>query len=308
MRKQSRFIGPLLLALGVALVVGGLAAPRFLLGDARLPLNLQHTTWTIADPGGVRDGKPAPVVRQLHMEIRNPSGADRVSVRVGDSLRAGDLGSDFDNLVSASTWAFSMDRVSGEVADPADVQLVMAMPATQVPIQGAWLKFPSDVERRDYDVFDPTLRTALPASFVGEETVAGRTVYVFRQEVGPTNVAKLYADPLNTAMVADAEGNEQRAFRFHAATRELRVDQGTGLVVGINERVDDYYADAAGRGLRNIVTYDGVMDGADVEANVGQLTRVVSQSLSRKVTLACIGLGALLALAGLAAFARRHRR
>ncbi|QYH20296.1 DUF3068 domain-containing protein [Corynebacterium aquatimens] len=83
MLEKSRALSTLLLGLGIALVVGGLVAPRFLLGDGRLPLSINDVTWTISDPDGLRDGQPAPVVHQLHMEIRNPSDADTASVRVG---------------------------------------------------------------------------------------------------------------------------------------------------------------------------------------------------------------------------------
>ena len=122
--QQSRIWSALFVGLGVALIVGGLVAPRFLLGDGRLPLDLGDVTWTIEDPDGMRDGEPTPVTRQLHLEIRDPSDEDVASVRVGDSVRAGEEGSDFDNLVTASTWAFEMDRVTGETSSPAQVQLI----------------------------------------------------------------------------------------------------------------------------------------------------------------------------------------
>ncbi|MCP1387893.1 DUF3068 domain-containing protein [Corynebacterium sp. TA-R-1] len=316
MQQRSRVLSTLLLGLGIALMVGGLVAPRFLLGDGRLPLSLSESTWTITDPDGLRDGQPAPVTHQLHMEIRNPSDVETASVRIGDTLRAGTAGTDFDNLVTASTWAYELDRVTGEATGPADVQLVMAMPAAEIPVEGAWLKFPANVEQRAYDVFDPVLRGAAPAQFVGEEEIAGRTVYTFRQEIPPTNIAQRYADMRNTLMVelpGDPEtpeipGPQIRTFLTHKAVRELKVDQVTGLVVGINEHVDDYYADATGRGIRNIVLYDGTMDRAQVETNVQALAGVSSQARSQAVTWAVMGLGALLTLLGLIGALRRTRR
>ncbi|QYH20295.1 DUF3068 domain-containing protein [Corynebacterium aquatimens] len=223
-------------------------------------------------------------------------------------MRAGTAETDFENLVSASTWAFQMDRRTGEVAEPADVQLVMAMPATQVPVEGHWLKFPANVRQDTYDVFDPVLRGAAPAQFVGEEEIAGRTVYTFRQEIAPTNVAQRYADMRNTLVVEGPQGEPIRTFLTHKASRELKVDQVTGLVVGIAEQVDDYYADATGRGLRNIVLYDGSMQPADIEANVEALAGVASQERSAQVTWIVIGLGALMALAGLIGALRTSQR
>ena len=291
---KSRVWPALLLALGVALLVGGLVTPRFVQFDARLPLGLQHTTWTLTDEDGTRGGESAPVTRQLHMEIREPSDAVTASIRVGDTLRAGEAATDLDNLVAASTWSFRMDRVSGEVAEPADVQTVMAMPSTQIPIQGVWLKFPVDVEQRDYDVFDPTLRAAAPAQFVGEEQIEGRTVYAFRQTVGPTNVATLYADDRNLGMV-----DGERTYLFHAAERELTVDQATGVVVGMREAVDDYYADASGRGLENVVTYDAASDPAQVAELLQALTRESTPPWAGAAARAAAVFGGILTLAGL---------
>lgn len=301
---RSRVLPALLMALGVALLVGGLVAPNMLRWDARLPLSLHTTTWTLEDPDGTRDGEPAPVTRQLHMEIREPSDENTASVRVGDTLRAGEGANDFDNLINASTWSFRMDRVSGEVAEPADVQLVMALPEQAIAIEGAWLKFPVDVERRDYDVFDPTLRAAAPAQFVGESEIAGRAVFTFRQVIEPTNLAQRFADDRNLGFVDD-----QRTYLFHAAERELTVDQASGLVVGMREAVDDYYADAAGRGLENVVTYDAQTDPQQTEALLQELSRLSTPTWLPLASRIAAGAGGMLTLAGLALISlQAHRR
>lgn len=307
--QKSRVWSALLVGLGVALIVGGLVAPRFLLGDGRLPLDLGEVTWTLHDPNGKRDGKPAPVTRQLHMEIRNPSDADVASVRVGDSVRAGDAGNDFENLVTASTWTYEMDRVTGQANGPAQLQMVMGMPAEEVNLEGVWLKFPADVGQETYEVFDPTLRGTAPAEFVGAEEVAGRTVYRFRQQIPPTNIAQRYAGAFNTAMEEGKDGELERTFLYHSAERELLVDQVSGLVVGMDEKVDQFYGDGSGKGVKNVVLYDATMDPVQVEALVGELSYVTSAARSRTITWAVIGAGALLALIGLVGTvvgARRH--
>lgn len=306
MLPKSRILSALLVGLGIALVVAGLLAPRFLLGDARLPLDLTHTTWTLRDDDGTREGEPAPVVRQLHMEVQDPSNDDVASVRIGDTLRAGTAGSDFDNLVTASTWSMVLDRATGQVALPAQVSSQMAMPATEVPVDGPWLKLPSDVQQQDYAVFDPQLRGSAPAQFAGEGEIGGRTVYTFTQHIEPTNLALRYADALNTstAEVGEGEGTEEsaesvRTFRTYAADRSIQVDQVTGLVVGMKEKVDIFYADDNGEHPTNVITYDAAMSPEDTEAMVAQLSRVVPQSVSQKVTWGTIALGALVALFGL---------
>lgn len=305
--RNSRALPALLFGLGIALIVGGVLAPRALLIDARFPLSLTNTTWTMADPDGMRDGRRVPVVRQLHMEVRNPSDKDTVNVRVGDSLRAGGSGADFDNLVSASTWAFAFNRVTGEVPEPASVQLVMAMPAAEVPVEGVWLKFPVDVEQRTYDVFDPVLRGAAPAEFVGEDVLEGRSVYRFRQRIEPTNLAQRFADERNTTYVEGPNGELVRAFLFHSAERELTVDRVSGLVVGMDEKVDDYYGDSQGRGIRNVVAYDAAADEGQMRALLGELAHVEPESRARAISWAVAGAGALCAAAGLLLAGTRRR-
>lgn len=296
---MQRVLSALLVGLGVALMVGGWFAPSFLLFDARLPLSIGQTTWTLHDPDGLRDGQPAPVTRQLHMEIREPSDASTASVRVGDTLRAGDAGADFDNLVSASTWAFEMNRKTGRVKDPAQVQLVMGMPAVEVPVEGLWLSLGTGVTEQTYEVFDPVLRGSAPAEFVGAEEVAGRTVHRFRQVIEPTNLAQRYADLRNTGYEAGPDGEPVKTYLFYAAERELTVDQVTGLVVGVDEKVDQYYGDAAGRGLRNVVLYDAAMDPDQVAANVEAVAGVRSESHFARVTWIVFGVGAVLTVLGL---------
>ncbi|GAB3073557.1 DUF3068 domain-containing protein [Corynebacterium aquatimens] len=306
MLPKSRVISALLVGLGLALLLAGIAAPRFLNGDARFPLDLEHTTWTVHDPDATVDGKPASVTHQLHMTVQNPSTDKVAGLRIGDSLLRGPAGltggngsgSDIDNLIAARTWALEMDRHTGQFVSPVKVANTMAMPETQIPVEGVWLKFPVHVEKTTYNVFDPTLRTTAPATFTGEKEIAGRTAYSFVQEIAPTNVATLFNDPANITMVEVAPGTLEQAYLTHAARREFMVDQSTGLVVGMSELIDDYYADRTGRGLRNIATYEATMDDAQVEALASQLPRVTAYD-SRIVTIAVLVTGGLLTLAGL---------
>lgn len=302
MLPKSRIASALLVGLGLALIVAGLVAPRFLNGDARFPLNLENTTWTLHDPDakvGEEDGAATvPLTRQLHMTVQNPASESDVALRVGDSLLRGDKANDFDNLITASTWSLEMDRISGEFISPARLSSVMALPETEVPVDGVWLKFPSNVPQENHDVFDPTLRKSVPAKFVGEEQRDGRTVYLFEQNVPETNVATLYADGQNTLTVPGENGGTKQVFRHHSASREFAVDQITGLVVGMTEKVDDFYADRAGERVREIYSYDAAMDEAQSSQLLEQLPNV-TQSVSRTVTYTVIGVGSLAALAGL---------
>ena len=299
MLPKSRIIASLLAGLGIALLVGGLLAPRVLNSGAKLPLDLGAVTLTMADPDGTREGEPSPVVHQLHMEVQNPAGKDSASVRVGDTLRAGDAGTDFENLLGASTWTYALDRDTGEAQGPAKVQLVMAMPAVDVPVEGSWLKLPSPVKQETSQVFDPVLRGAAPAEFVAEESVAGRAVLRFRQVIAPTNVAQRYADMRNTLTVEGEEGEPVRTFYTHSAQRELLVDQITGVVVGMQERVNDYYADVDGNEVQGIVSYDAAMDEQQTAELISLLDGAYGPSVQQAFTWGVLGLGGALTLIGL---------
>lgn len=294
MLRFSRSLAALVAGVGIALVVAGMLAPRVLLSGERLPLALGDATWTITDPDGMRAGESAPVTRQLHLEVMEPSGDERAAIRVGDSVRAGEAPGDFENLVSATTWSYELDRVSGEALSPAQAQVIFAMPAAEVPVDGAWLKFPSPAPASDVDVFDPVLRGSAVARFVDTQEIGGRTVNRYQQTVAPTNVAQRYADPRNTLTI-----DGERTFFTHAAERELLVDEQTGVVVGINERVDDYYADAEGNGVQNVLTYDGRMDEAQVTELVQRVGDAQPKAANPLLWWIVTGVGAVLALVGL---------
>ena len=294
MLRFSRSLAALVAGVGIALVVAGMLAPRVLLSGERLPLALGDATWTITDPDGMRAGESAPVTRQLHLEVMEPSGDERAAIRVGDSVRAGEAPGDFENLVSATTWSYELDRVSGEALSPAQAQVIFAMPAAQVAVNGVWLKFPSPAPASDVDVFDPVLRGSAVARFVDTQEIGGRTVNRYQQTVAPTNIAQRYADPRNTLTV-----DGERTFFTHAAERELLVDEQTGVVVGINERVDDYYADAEGNGVQNVLTYDGRMDEAQVTELVQRVGDAQPKAANPLLWWIVTGVGAVLALVGL---------
>lgn len=294
MLRFSRSLAALVAGVGIALVVAGMLAPRVLLSGERLPLALGDATWTITDPDGMRAGESAPVTRQLHLEVMEPSGDERAAIRVGDSVRAGEAPGDFENLVSATTWSYELDRVSGEALSPAQAQVIFAMPAAQVAVNGVWLKFPSPAPASDVDVFDPVLRGSAVARFVDTQEIGGRTVNRYQQTVAPTNVAQRYADPRNTLTI-----DGERTFFTHAAERELLVDEQTGVVVGINERVDDYYADAEGNGVQNVLTYDGRMDEAQVTELVQRVGDAQPKAANPLLWWIVTGVGAVLALVGL---------
>ena len=76
----------------------------------------------------------------------------------------------------------------------------------------------------------------------------GRTVYRYHQEIEPTNVAQLFAADGNTTSLPKEGGGEEQGYLTHSGSRDFYVDQQTGLVVGMDMDIDDYYADREGVG------------------------------------------------------------
>lgn len=315
MLPKSRIFSALLLGLGIALMVGGLAAPVLLNADGRLPLDLRNTTWTITDEEAVHapvydpEAEPVegPVTHQLHLQIQPPATEENTTVRIGSSWFAG-TGDNPAELISAQTWSYVLDRLSGEAQTPATLTHTIGMPTAEVAVDGQWLKFPSDAEQTTYDVFDETLRSAHPAVFIDSLGLGGREVYHYRQEIEPTNVAQAYAGMFNTRVIPTEGGGTEQAYLFHSATRDIYVDQITGVVVDMEVAVDDFYGRADGSRVDDVLTFAGSMAPEQTQALVEELDSVVALGQAQLWRWIIVGIGAAVAVLGLlGAFAGRDR-
>lgn len=264
MLPKSRIFSVLLLGLGVALVVAGVAAPAFLDFSPRLPLELKNTTWTLKDESADsqvvnKDGMSpysGPMTYQINASIQEPSNEDTATLRIGETRLRGD-GQGLDDLSRAQVWTYPIDRLSGEAEGEASLSHTLASPEEKVSIDGYWLKFPANAEKTNYPVFDPTLRKAVDAVFEEETEVEGRTVYRYHQEIEPTNVAQLYAADGNTTSFPKEDGGQEPGYLMHSGSRDFYVDQATGLVVGMEMDIDDYYADREGVGREPAFVFNG---------------------------------------------------
>ncbi|MBK4148461.1 PorA family protein [Corynebacterium macginleyi] len=264
MLPKSRIFSVLLLGLGVALVVAGVAAPAFLDFSPRLPLELKNTTWTLKDESADsqvvnKDGMSpysGPMTYQINASIQEPSNEDTATLRIGETRLRGD-GQGLDDLSRAQVWTYPIDRLSGEAEGEASLSHTLASPEEKVSIDGYWLKFPANAEKTNYPVFDPTLRKAVDAVFEEETEVEGRTVYRYHQEIEPTNVAQLYAADGNTTSFPKEDGGQEPGYLMHSGSRDFYVDQATGLVVGMEMDIDDYYADREGVGRKPAFVFNG---------------------------------------------------
>lgn len=345
MLPKSRIVASLLLGLGACLVAAGLVAPHFLNFSPRLPLGAAETTWTFHDEDAsarhlsAEGASPyhGPVTYQLHMDVQDPSDKDTATIKVGETTALGTAEQlrDVNNLVSAQVWSYQMDRLTGEATSQAQLNYQLASPAAKVDVDGYWLKFPTDAEQTNYQVFDPYLRSASEAVFVEETTVEGRTVYRYHQDIAPTNVATKFAGPFNTTQVAkqstpagDAaptgeapEGEApqpaealapemEQGYLFHSGSRDYYVDQQTGMLVGMDVNIDDYYGTRTGERREDAFVFNASTSDEDRAAFVKQAADLPEESVGRTITWVLIGVGALLSILGLlgvfGAFGRRR--
>lgn len=323
MLPASRVLSAIAIGIGLALVVGAGLAPRFVHIDARLPLDVQHTTFRLVDDA-------TGYQRQLHWDLLEPADAESVAVRVGSTLvrnteesQAGQTGEQAENsraddtpdateLVDADVWAFDMDRRTGEALSTAQLSHTLVTPAAHVEIDGQWLKFPVNAEKTSYDVFDETLRESHPAAFQEEVTVDGVELYRYRQVIDPVNVASKYADARNTKqeeLPAPAIGPQ--LYLHHSATRDYFVHPRTGMIVDLHETVDDYFATHTGERIEDDVAYQAQLADADVDKLITQAESFPDDDTVRLIRYIVLGIGAVitvLALIGVFGGFRRVRQ
>ena len=317
MLAKSRVISIVLLGIGAALLVAGIIAPQFLHASARLPLDLTDATYTLTDENGAAlefseegtEEYTGPVTYQMHVDIQEPADAENATVSIGESTRRGHIDNDdIADLVQAQIWNYSIDRISGEATSEAGISYQLASPMATSAVDGYWFKFPSNAEKTTYPAFDPTLRAARDAVFEEELEIDGRAVYRYRQEIEPENVATLYAGAFNTTTLETDDGGTEAGYLFHSGTRDLYVDQETGLLVGMDVNIHDYYADREGNADHDALVLQAASTDEDRSAMLAQAAEVPRESTAHNVRLGLLISGGILIILGLSGlvFARRR--
>ena len=317
MLAKSRVISIVLLGIGAALLVAGIIAPQFLHASARLPLDLTDATYTLTDENGAAlefseegtEEYTGPVTYQMHVDIQEPADAENATVSIGESTRRGHIDNDdIADLVQAQIWNYSIDRISGEATSEAGISYQLASPMATSAVDGYWFKFPSNAEKTTYPAFDPTLRAARDAVFEEELEIDGRAVYRYRQEIEPENVATLYAGAFNTTTLETDDGGTEAGYLFHSGTRDLYVDQETGLLVGMDVNIHDYYADREGNADHDALVLQAASTDEDRSAMLAQAAEVPRESTAHNVRLGLLISGGILIIIGLIGlvFARRR--
>ncbi|WP_080793356.1 DUF3068 domain-containing protein [Corynebacterium pacaense] len=308
MLPKTRIFSALLLGLGVALIVWGSVAPRFVHADGRLPVDLDATTYTLIDdtvltrlnsePGG--RVLEVPVSHQIHFEVVDPVDAEHATLRVGDSFMRESYQQEQDRLISASIASLRVERFSGEIVSEVVLSDQLASPPATFDAEGIYLKFPTDAQPTTYQVLDPALRATRAADFIDSTRIEGREVMHYRQTIDNENVATLFAGPLNTTTFTAEDGSTSQGYLFHNATRDFWVDQKTGLIVDMSESIDNFYGTRDGRKVDQVLLFDASLPQDQVSTLVQQAADVPDGSVARTANLIVLILGVILALIGAA--------
>ncbi|WP_051516034.1 DUF3068 domain-containing protein [Candidatus Blastococcus massiliensis] len=229
---RARVVGLAVIGLGGLVLAAGITADGWVPLSA-VELRLDESFETVALGAQVSYLDPVPVAPVTSEDVS-------VSVRVRGDEDAGDAGDDTavweylatiddanGTLVGTSSAVACLDRRSAEAVDC----VAESVDGERTDIQGLTVRFPSDTEQRDYDLWDTTVRQSLPARFVGSERLDGLPVYRFEQEV-PAQVIRTV--PVPGTLVGSSEA-EFPAEVVHSNSRSLLVEPLSGVIVSVEE-------------------------------------------------------------------------
>lgn len=225
---RTRVVGLVVIGLGGLAIVGSATASSWV-PLTPVDLRLAESSATASDGEQVRYLDPASLEPATSDDVT-------VSVRVRGDEDAGDADddtavwesvsetSDADGtLIDTTTTVFCLDRRTARAEDC----VVGSVDGERVDVRGLTVRFPADTAKRDYDLWDTTVREPFPARYVGAERLDGLQVYRFEQEV-PEQVIR--SVPVPGALVGSSE-DDVEAEVVHSSTTTLLVDPLSGVVV-----------------------------------------------------------------------------
>ncbi|MEV5831798.1 DUF3068 domain-containing protein [Spirillospora sp. NPDC052242] len=132
-----------------------------------------------------------------------------------------------------------------------------------VRMQGYGLLFPiANVQKIDYDVYDPTTKQVAPMKFGAVEQVHGLTAYRFTQHIPLTKTGPVEAK-LPGTMLGLQEAEPQRVDRYTEAYNTVWVDPRTGVPVKHRKNIRSTVRTPDGRGEMIVAQADLVTTDAD---------------------------------------------
>jgi hypothetical protein len=200
-----RVLGKVLLGLGAFLLVVGVLAVTYAPGMVKkIPLDVDTTTNYAGqaaklDPTtGAFDMKPAYAIR--HTMVDSDRSGDKNVIMVENSCAVFDTGGakvcvngNDPDLITATTDIFALDRVTAlAVDDP-------KLPDDAVPHEGLVNKFPFDVQKKTYPLWDGDAGKAIDIDYQGTKNLFGLDTYEFQYTVKDIPITIAPDDPATPA-------------------------------------------------------------------------------------------------------------
>jgi len=241
MRRMS---GPVLVGLGVFLIVAAALVRFYALPTlTKVPAGYSSTTHLEATGAQIFNSDPEVLAAETHdleitSETREDADADApdgVVVWVNATTIDKATGGSFQ--LSTERVAFDESDGTGVECDTCDTWIAESDGETveEVPtdFEGQIYKFPFGTEQKSYDVWDGPTGEAVEATYEGEESIEGTTVYKFVQVIEPTVIDTREVP----GSVFGSEEASVQAEMVYAMTRTFYVEPATGAPLNrIEER------------------------------------------------------------------------
>lgn len=256
---MRRFLGPVLLGLGVfLLVLAGML--RFYVADRVVITPIDQYAQTVApgpgsylDPAALQERSGDLVATRT---VRADVAASTKDIAVWDvfvRLSTGD-----GTFVRATLDRVASDRRTGEAVNCCRE----AVDSTPARHSGVSYKFPFDTQKKDYPFWDPNSKQAPAAKFVSEEKIQGLTTYKFLQQIPATQIQ---TQEVPGSLVGETAASVQAPV-YYTTTRTVWVEPKTGVIVKGNEQANTTLRDSAGQDKATVIKYDLTFDDATQKA------------------------------------------
>ncbi|HEY4604328.1 MAG TPA: DUF3068 domain-containing protein [Blastococcus sp.] len=304
---RGRAIGLGLLGLGAFLLAAALAV-RLFLEPALVKLPLDQTAEPTAQGTGVDffDLSTQRQLRGLEADVRQRVEGDAGSEAAGDDVAVWNFGSTVTStdgvLLNAGTYRVCLDR---RTAVAVDCTVDNVDYDDDVSVEGLTLTFPFGTEKKDYDVFNSTTRSAFPATYEGVEDIEGLEVYRFEMVVPETVIRS--TDVPAALVGADGSGTVQ-ADVVYSNERTIWVEPTSGVIVTSEESPNTVLRGPDGEAGPTILAGTFAADSDTIAAGVARAEDIRGQisMVTTVIPLVLVGLGLVLLLVG-ALLVRRAR-
>lgn len=237
---RGRTIGAVLAGLGAFLLVAGLLLPLLVVPRLEVaPLDQSSDTISTGtvdyldiDAGEQRTDRDLVVLQRVRGDTE--AGTSDVAVYdyftrltdPADTTPVGDGTAEQAQLITASDTTVPFDRTSGAaVDDPPEY-------GGPDDLEGQQFKLPFDVqEDGGYELFDATLRQAVPLQRDGEETVQGLDVWRYTASVEPTPIG----EPLTLPGSLAGRAEDVTAQAVYSDERTVLVEPRTGVIIDVSD-------------------------------------------------------------------------